>query len=303
MQLPAVASTSDSSCSSSCSFKSRVDMVPSPQRPPERRPSGPASRAMLVTELPDYVPTVNGQTMTVTINVDVEPIEIDSKHFVSLRTNGREWKREGPFADAVTARAAADRQIRRWRKAAMGNGAGVSEAAAGKPAPILPRTIPADTTNSDNKPAKRSSKHKRSPGRQAHPQTSNVASVPTTSSFLDDSELIEDLARYAENVLSEKEVRKRHRLTGRHRSRKHRRFHRRNDYSTFYSVGRKTRSARGISISSVPDRPRNDEKQWPRSRCWSGTAGWPPFKEGGEGVMGTRRLIGELPESSRFIRS
>jgi hypothetical protein len=151
--------------------------------------------------------------MTIELNLDIEPIEHDGKHFVSLRTNGREWKREGPFADAVTARAAADRQIRRWRKAAMGNGVGVGEAAAGKPAPIPPRTIPADTTNSSNKPAKRSSKHKRSPARQAHPQTSNVASVPTTSSFLDDSELIEDLARYAENVLSEQEVRKRHRLT------------------------------------------------------------------------------------------
>jgi hypothetical protein len=35
---------------------------------------------------------------------------------------------------------------------------------------------------------------------------------PPTSSFADDVELVEDLARYAEGVLSEKEVRKRHRL-------------------------------------------------------------------------------------------
>jgi hypothetical protein len=37
-------------------------------------------------------------------------------------------------------------------------------------------------------------------------------SLPAATSFADDSELVEDLARFADGILSEKEVRKRHRL-------------------------------------------------------------------------------------------
>jgi hypothetical protein len=133
---------------------------------------------MLVTELPDYVPTVNGQTMTVTINVDVEPIEIDSKHFVSIRANGREWKREGPFADAHAARAAADRQIRRWRKAAMGNGAGT---------------------------------HKKRQSKSAAKHLDAKTTVDATS-LLENADFITDFARYSQSILDEKFLRRKYKF-------------------------------------------------------------------------------------------
>jgi hypothetical protein len=57
--------------------------------------------------------------------------------------------------------------------------------------------------------ARRSSKGRR---KKRGPQLDAKASKNPTTPFADDSELVEDLARFAENILSEKEVRKRHRL-------------------------------------------------------------------------------------------
>jgi hypothetical protein len=79
----------------------------------------------------------------------------------------------------------------------------------------VPRYIPADSADSASEPAERSPKRKRSPNHGPSTSTDlrdNVVNSPAAP-LTDDSELIEDLARYAENVLSEKEVRKRHRLT------------------------------------------------------------------------------------------
>jgi hypothetical protein len=79
----------------------------------------------------------------------------------------------------------------------------------------MPRYIPAGSADSASEPAERSPKRKRSP--KHGPSTStdlrdNVVNSPAAS-LTDDSELIEDLCRFSENILSEKEVRKRHRLT------------------------------------------------------------------------------------------
>jgi hypothetical protein len=71
-----------------------------------------------------------------------------------------------------------------------------------------------DNPNTINEHAERSSKGAR---KKSDIPTKRVTTKADTNlpapSFADDSELVEDLARYAENVLSEKEVRKRHRLT------------------------------------------------------------------------------------------
>jgi hypothetical protein len=95
------------------------------------------------------------------------------------------------------------------------NMAGVS-ASKPKTAPDgVPRYIPADSADSASEPAGRSPKRKRSPKHGPSTSTDLRDDVVNSPAALltDDSELIEDLARYAENVLSEKEVRKRHRLT------------------------------------------------------------------------------------------
>jgi hypothetical protein len=49
------------------------------------------------------------------ITMDVEPIEVDGKWFVDVSMNGRPMKRGGPFKDADTAKAEADRVVRYWQ--------------------------------------------------------------------------------------------------------------------------------------------------------------------------------------------
>jgi hypothetical protein len=53
--------------------------------------------------------------------------------------------------------------------------------------------------------------HEHSPKDTRKKPAKQVVKPPATS-FADDSELVEDLARYADGILSEKEIRKRHRL-------------------------------------------------------------------------------------------
>ena len=52
---------------------------------------------------------------TAQITVDIKPVEIDGKHFVSVKLDDHERQR-GPFADAAAAQAAADKLIARWQR-------------------------------------------------------------------------------------------------------------------------------------------------------------------------------------------
>jgi hypothetical protein len=117
--------------------------------------------------------------MSIAINVDVEPVEIDGKHWVSTRANGRETKREGPFPDAAAAQAAADRHMRRRHKAAGGCGTAEHSAKGAR-----------KNVHSDIK--------------------ANVAS-PTTS-LIDNDAFVSDMARYTSGDLTEKQIRKKYRL-------------------------------------------------------------------------------------------
>jgi len=51
------------------------------------------------------------------IAMSVEPIEDAGKHWVEVAMNGRKLKRRGPFKNASTAKAEADRIIREWAPA------------------------------------------------------------------------------------------------------------------------------------------------------------------------------------------
>jgi hypothetical protein len=53
------------------------------------------------------------------IAMNVEPIEIDGKHWVEVSMNGRKMKRRGPFKDANTAKAEADRVVRYWQPSTL----------------------------------------------------------------------------------------------------------------------------------------------------------------------------------------
>jgi hypothetical protein len=116
------------------------------------------------------------RTMTISINVDVEPVEIDGKHWVSTRANGRETSRQGPFPDAAAARAAADRRMRRWRKTAGGNGAGAD-------------------------------KKRQSNGAAKHLDAKTAVDA---ASLLDNADFITDFARYGEGILDEKFLRRKY---------------------------------------------------------------------------------------------
>jgi hypothetical protein len=117
--------------------------------------------------------------MSIAINVDVEPVEIDGKHFVVTRANGRETSRQGPFLNADAARAAADRHMRRWRKTAGGNGT-----------------------------AERSSKSARENELPSVP----AKAVMDTASFVENDAFVQDMARFSTGDLSETQIRKRYHL-------------------------------------------------------------------------------------------
>jgi hypothetical protein len=114
--------------------------------------------------------------MTVSIEVDVQPVEIDGKHFVSTRANGHETKREGPFPDAVAAQAAADRHMRRWRKTAGGNGAAAHKKRQGK----------------------RAAKHL------------DAKTIVDAASLIENADFILDFCRFSEGILDEKFLRRKY---------------------------------------------------------------------------------------------
>jgi hypothetical protein len=127
--------------------------------------------------------------MTVSIEVDVESIEIDGKHWISTRANGRETSQQGPFPDAAAARAAADRHMRRWRKTAGGNGTAVREKRCGNSEPV----------EVDTKVSK----------------TDGGASLPTvldTTSFIGNEAFVLDFCRFSEGSLDEKFLRRKYRF-------------------------------------------------------------------------------------------
>jgi hypothetical protein len=49
------------------------------------------------------------------IIIDMQAVEIDGKHYVSMKMNGREMKRRGPYPTAAAARDYADRLARHWQ--------------------------------------------------------------------------------------------------------------------------------------------------------------------------------------------
>jgi hypothetical protein len=51
------------------------------------------------------------KTMTAQISIDIRPIELDDKHYVGVIIDGHEMNRHGPYPDADTAGAMADRLI------------------------------------------------------------------------------------------------------------------------------------------------------------------------------------------------
>jgi hypothetical protein len=127
--------------------------------------------------------TEGASSMTVSIEVDVQPVEIDGQHWVRTSANGRETKREGPFADAAAARSAADRHMRRWRKTAGDNGTAASS----------PKNAP-----------------RNKPGKQLDVKAGDA--VSPTASFIDNDAFISDMARFSTGDLSEKVIRKRYNL-------------------------------------------------------------------------------------------
>jgi hypothetical protein len=116
--------------------------------------------------------------------VDVEAIEVDGKHFIVTRANGRTTKQEGPFADAAAAQAAADRHMRRWRKTAEGNG-----------------------TVHEHSPKSTSRKK---PGKQLDAKMDDATGL--SASFINNDAFVSDMARFASGDLAEKAIRKKYRL-------------------------------------------------------------------------------------------
>src|SRR5215471_8619261 len=46
--------------------------------------------------------------------IDIQSIEIDGKHLVTVSMDGRELRRRGPFPNASTAEIMADRLVQHW---------------------------------------------------------------------------------------------------------------------------------------------------------------------------------------------
>jgi hypothetical protein len=47
--------------------------------------------------------------------IDIQPIEIDGRHYVSISMGGREMRRHGPYPTAAAAGKHADQLTRRWQ--------------------------------------------------------------------------------------------------------------------------------------------------------------------------------------------
>jgi hypothetical protein len=57
------------------------------------------------------------RTVIAQITMEVQPVEIDGKHWVDVTVGGRKLKKRGPFKNASTAKAEADRIISEWAPA------------------------------------------------------------------------------------------------------------------------------------------------------------------------------------------
>ena len=53
--------------------------------------------------------------MTPRVIIAIQPVEIDGRHWVSMRINGCKMKRHGPFLSADVAEAMADQLVKCWR--------------------------------------------------------------------------------------------------------------------------------------------------------------------------------------------
>jgi hypothetical protein len=90
--------------------------------------------------------------------INIQPIKIDSKHFVTISMDGRELRRHGPYADANAAEATVDRLVRHWL-------------------------------------------------------TTSPIHVTTNDALINNHDFVSDLARFADGILSEADVRKKHYLS------------------------------------------------------------------------------------------
>ena len=115
------------------------------------------------------------------------PVEIDGQHWVSVNMDGHEMERRGPFPDADAAEAMAARlgAICRGLFTAIGRCA---------PTPAAPRKRRHALDNGGS-------------------TVSNVVDLRGRSIPLEDDELIENLARFADGTLSEAAVKSRHHLS------------------------------------------------------------------------------------------